>query len=243
MQANLSLQAAEADATATSGDVTVEQTSELTAGLDGITAESNAVASAELDQSATQTNEDDKDIARAEGSTDGGVSFQPLTIDVQLAAVLQANASLQFGAADAEATSGEVDVTTLDKLTAGGDGIIAESNAVASADVDQSADQENTNDMSADGVGVLQVQLGGQLNLNVQAASSDADATSGDVDVEQDGVLHSGGDGITAESNAVASATLEQSADQDNETSATATLDTTGVLLPIGSNRATQDRP
>ena len=198
LQVNASLQAAEADATATSGNVSVDQSGSLSSGVDGIVAQSNAAASAELDQSATQTNSDSKTISRAPNDTEG-TTFQPVTIDAQLEAVLQANVNLQFAGADAEATSGAVYVTSAGELEAADHGINAQSNAAASADLDQSADQENNNEVTADGTLVLQGQLLGQVNLNVQGAVADADATSGPVTVEQDGVLNVGGDGITAE--------------------------------------------
>ena len=159
-----------------------------------------------------------------------------MTIDAQLEAVLQANVNLQFAGADAEATSGAVYVTSAGELEAADHGINAQSNAAASADLDQSADQENNNEVTADGTLVLQGQLLGQVNLNVQGAVADADATSGPVTVEQDGVLNVGGDGITAESNAAASASLEQTADQDNSNSATATLETPDVPVLLGED-------
>ena len=58
LQANLSLQAAAAFATAEFGDVDVEQGGQLTAGLDGIDASSEAIAKADLEQEAEQKNED-----------------------------------------------------------------------------------------------------------------------------------------------------------------------------------------
>ena len=61
------------------------------------------------------------------------------------------NFSEQEGTAQAYAESGDVDVQSIDDLTAGGDGIDAESNAVATADFDQSADQENDNELTASG--------------------------------------------------------------------------------------------
>ena len=102
---------------------------------------------------------------------------------------------------------------------------------MAVADLDQKADQENEAEMSADeSAAALQGQLVGQLNFNVQAGAAIASSDSGDVDVEQDGVLTAGaggttGDGITANSKAIAVAKLEQEADQKNETSATAELE------------------
>ena len=183
---------------------------------------SNAIASAELDQSATQTNSDSKTIDRAAGDAENPV--QPVAVAVQLEGVLQANVDIQDGEASAEAYSGDVQVQSFDKIKAGLEGIIAESNAVATADVDQSADQENTNDVTATAPAVIQGQLVGQLNVNVQDGDVEAEAYSGDVEVQQSGALTSGADGITAESNAISTATLEQSADQDNSNSASGNL-------------------
>ena len=193
---------------------------------------SNAIASAELDQSATQTNSDSKTIDRAAGDAENPV--QPVAVAVQLEGVLQANVNIQDGEASAEAYSGDVQVQSFDKIKAGLEGIIAESNAVATADVDQSADQENTNDVTATAPAVIQGQLVGQLNVNVQDGDVEAEAYSGDVEVQQSGALTSGADGITAESNAISTATLEQSADQDNSNSASGNLlvPTRTVVVP-----------
>ena len=54
-------------AAATSDYVKVDQSGTLDAGGNGITATSSAVAVANLDQSAVQSNSDTKDIVRAEG--------------------------------------------------------------------------------------------------------------------------------------------------------------------------------
>ena len=105
---------------------------------------------------------------------------------------------------------------SIDDLTAGGDGIDAESNAVATADFDQSADQENDNELTASGTLVDQDQVVLQFNVSDQDGEADAYASSGDVSVSQTGKLSSGGTGIIASSNAAAIATLEQTADQDN---------------------------
>ena len=150
---------------------------------------------------------------------------------------------VQLGLAAADSKSGDVDVTSLEELTAGEDGIVAELKAVAVADLDQKADQENEADMSAEeSAAALQGQLVGQLNFNVQAGAAIASADSGDVDVEQDGVLTAGaggttGDGITAESKAVAVAKLEQDADQKNDTSAAAELENPDRIVVIGETQ------
>ena len=133
------------------------------------------------------------------------------------------NFSEQEGTAQAYAESGDVDVQSIDDLTAGGDGIDAESNAVATADFDQSADQENDNELTASGSLVDQDQVVLQFNVSDQDGEADAYASSGDVSVSQTGKLSSGGTGIIASSNAAAIATLEQTADQDNSNTISAT--------------------
>ena len=62
LQANLSLQAAAGIADADSGDVSVYQDGQLAAGLDGIDANSEAVAKADVEQEADQSNKDSKEI-------------------------------------------------------------------------------------------------------------------------------------------------------------------------------------
>ena len=161
---------------------------------------------------------------------------------LQLDGVLQVNANLQAGVADADAYSGDVYVNQFGSIDAGGDGISADSKAIAIADLDQKAEQDNENEMTAGGpaegddpaetVGISgQGQLVGQLNLNLQAGASLAEAEFGDVTVYQDGALSSGDDSIDAESKAVAVAKLEQDADQDNENSAEAFLRNPNVLI------------
>ena len=144
-------------------------------------------------------------------------------------------------------------------LTAGGDGITATSSAVAVADLTQSLSQNNSNSVAAvgtfiggglqreqlDGLGGGQDQIVIQANLNAgfeeedpgQEAIASATATSGSVYVEQDGTLVRGGNGITATSSAVAVAALEQTADQSNSNSLSATLE-----RPPGVIRAFQEQ-
>ena len=112
---------------------------------------------------------------------------------------------------------------------------------MAIADLDQKAKQENDNEVDAEGGLVIQGQLAGQINLNVQAAAAFATAESGDVDVWQSGVLHAGlggveGDGIEAESKAAAVASLEQKAKQENENSADADLVIPDETILIGES-------
>ena len=70
-----------------------------------------------------------------------------------------------------------------------------------------------------------QGQAVGQFNLNGQFGAAIASATSGDVYVDQSGNLTAGaggvfGDGITAKSNAVAVAKIEQDSEQKNKNEA-----------------------
>ena len=176
------------------------QNGPLSAGLDGIDANSEAVAKADVEQEADQSNKDSKEITRAPTPDGQTTTFQPITVDLQLEAILQANANLQLGWTEAEATSGDVYVSQSGALDAQGSGIVAESKAVGVAELEQKAEQENDNDVSADGGTLtLQGQLAAQINFNAQAGVADADATSGDVTVDQSGTLNAVGDGITAE--------------------------------------------
>ena len=126
MQANLSLQAAAGIADADSGDVSVYQDGQLAAGLDGIDANSEAVAKADVEQEADQSNKDSKEIERATTPDGQATTFQPITVDLQLEAILQANANVQLGWTEAEATSGDVYVSQSGALDAQGSGIVAE---------------------------------------------------------------------------------------------------------------------
>ena len=81
--------------------MTVEQEGPLTAGLDGIDATSEAVAIADFEQEADQTNDDSKDITRTEQTDADGnplePPFQPVTVAAQLELVGQANANRAAG--------------------------------------------------------------------------------------------------------------------------------------------------
>ncbi len=235
LQANVSEQEAVAVAAASSDDVLVEQGGALSAGLDGVTATSSAVATAGLTQTADQSNSDSKTIERADEAplTDGQRMLHPTALDVQLEGVLQANASSQRAAAIAAASSGSVDVRSDDAVKAGGDGITATSSAVAAAGLSQTANQSNSNSASATGTLVLQGQLVGQLNANEQEGAAIAAATSDYVNVDHSGSLTAGGNGITATSSAVAAAALDQTANQSNENSATATLELPDQVIGI----------
>ncbi len=147
LQANVNDQDGAAIATATSDYVLVEQGGPLSAGLDGITATSSAVAGASLAQSADQSNSDTKTIERATGPAPGENEHLviPATVALQLEGVLQINASSQEGLAIATADAGSVEVNSHDDLSSGGNGITATSSAVAGASLGQSVTQSNTN--------------------------------------------------------------------------------------------------
>ena len=230
LQANVNDQDGLAIATATSDYVLVEQGGSLSAGIDGVTARSSAVAGASLTQSADQSNSETKTITRAAGPAPGEDQFsvQPETIALQLEGVLQINASGQGGIAVAAAESGSVDVNSHDDLSAKGNGITATSSADAGANLEQIANQTNTNTDNATGTGILQLQLVGQANFSEQEGAAIAAATSDYVNVDQSGYLTAGGNGITATSSAVAGAGLSQTANQFNTNSATATLEGSG---------------
>ena len=72
LQANLSLQAAAAIATADAGEVQVTKEGSLDAGETGIDASSSAAAIADLDQEAEQQNEDTKEVTVADEATRSG---------------------------------------------------------------------------------------------------------------------------------------------------------------------------
>ena len=110
------------------------------------------------------------------------------------------------------------------------------------ANLDQTANQTNTNSVAATGTGILQGQLVGQANINAsfdeeeglepgQAGIAAAEATSDYVYVDQGGVLEADGNGIIATSSAVAVAALNQTANQANSNSATATLEASRLLI------------
>ena len=239
LQANVNDQDGLAIATATSDYVLVEQGGPLSAGIDGVTATSSAVAGASLTQSADQSNTDTKTITRAAGPAPGEDErlVHPETIALQLEGVLQINASSQEGLAVATADAGSVEVNSHDDLTATGNGITATSSAVAGANLEQTVTQSNTNSESATGAAILQLQLVGQANFNEQEGAAIAAATSDYVSVDQSGVLTAGGNGITATSSAVAGANLDQTATQSNSNSATATLEAPDGVIVVEVGR------
>ena len=252
-QVNLNAQLGVSAATSFSDYVNV-QAGEVAAGGDGIVAASNAVSNAELRQSAEQTNEDSKSITRrprtsAPGATE--VLQNPVGIGVQTETVLQANASLQVGAAISTSKSGPVTVTATpapvvtlaseehdkgkskDTIDAVGDGVIASSTAEAQAGGIQSAVQLNDNKADANAALALQLQEIGQINFSGQGGASIATALSDSVLVDQGEGLKSGGDGIAATSSATSEVGLSQSADQTNRNSAVATLDRADIDFDI----------
>ena len=138
-QANFSEQEGAAIAAATSDYVSVDQSGYLNAGGDGITATSSAVAGAGLSQTANQFNTNSA-TATLEGSGFGAVA-------AQLQLVGQLNVNDQDGAAIADATSSYVEVRSYEDPSEG-NGITATSSAVAGANLDQTANQTNTNTAS-----------------------------------------------------------------------------------------------
>ena len=86
---------------------------------------------------------------------DAGIEDVEVEVDQDQEDIDQENRSEQFGVADAYASSEHVKVESDGEITAGdfvtgiGDGIDAESSAVAVADLDQTVDQDNTNSQSA----------------------------------------------------------------------------------------------
>ena len=146
------MQLGEADADAYSGDVDVHSSQDPSVG-NGIVAESNAVATASIDQSAEQSNENEASLSLPTPTVDGAETVNHLQFAEQEEGVLQANVNIQSGDSEeegvegalssAEAYSGDVSVTKDQNLTAGLDGITAQSNAVATAELDQSVTQTN----------------------------------------------------------------------------------------------------
>jgi outer membrane autotransporter protein len=109
-------------------------------------------------------------------------------------------------------------------IDAGGDGIVATSEAAAGAKVAQSANQTNSTDLNIDTNGPRQETgqvagsgpNGGQSNTSYQDGFAEAKAASGEVVVTSQNDP-AGGDGIVASSAAAASAVVDQSVFQENE--------------------------
>ncbi|NJO33938.1 MAG: hypothetical protein HC869_13155 [Rhodospirillales bacterium] len=207
-QENVSVQYGESIADATSDDVDVYQNGTLYAGIDGINAESTAVAIAEVDQEANQSNSNSQTVA--------GVAADDVDQEQD---VDQSNYSDQEGVAEAYAASGEVFVKTADDPSLG-DAADATSEAVAIAEVDQEAHQENINSQTS--VLATELEQGSdvdQENESEQEGFALAVAESDDVEVVQEGgTLNAGEDGIDADSSAKAEATVDQDVTQSNQT-------------------------
>ena len=241
LQINGNLDSGTADAYAAAGDVVVNQSKDMIVGDDGIEAQSKAEAGALVEQDAGQSNSN---------SVDGAGTG----LAVQLQGALQVNANIQDGNASAEAFSQDVEVNQVGAVTAGADGIRAESSAQAAAGVDQNADQSNDNETSLavegllDGFGSdipldlglgLQGGLVGQLNLNIQSAEAEALAEADSVTVtsQQDPAQ---GNGIVATSSAGAAAAAGQGADQSNTNDANMELPREGLALGLQLGAALQ---
>ena len=167
------------------------------------TPNSTAVAVATVAQEANQTNS-----ASQSGTTTAAPSSVSLSQSLN-----QANFNDQEGIAIALASADDVKVTSQGFVDPPGDGIHAESSAVAVAAVDQKATQSDVGSFTID------CQQGCEAKVNLDANQqnqSDQDglavgvATSGEVTVQQHGVVSAAEDGIDAESNAVAVATVRR---------------------------------
>ena len=181
----------------------VQSLDPISAGGDGIVATSKAFAKAELEQKAEQDNDSEMSAVVTPSDSEQSQSLS------------QFNLNAQIGFANSEAYSDYVEVGQSGPLEAGGTGIIATSEAVALADLDQKVEQDNENEMSAT-PGGFQEQSVEQTNVNLQFGVANAEAYAGEVKVRNlEDPAHE--DGIDAESKAVAVAKLEQNVDQDNE--------------------------
>ena len=193
-QINVNAQGGAAIAAATSGYVDVRSTEDPSQG-NGILATSSAAAGANLSQTADQDNTNSATTTLPPlGVFDNDtVVLLPTQFALQLEGVLQVNANLQDGAAIAAASSDYVTVEQGGPLSAGIDGIVATSSAVAGANLSQSATQDNSDSKTigrADGPapgedqfsvqpetialqleGVLQINASGQNGLAVATAN------------------------------------------------------------------------
>ena len=202
-QVNVNDQDGAAIAAANSSYVEVRSDQDPSQG-NGITATSSAVAAATLNQTANQSNSNSASITLpAFEVVDSGGPIplrRGVDIGVQLEAVLQANVNEQEGLAVASATSDYVKVDQSGSLEAGGDGITATSSAVAAANLNQTANQANTDSKEIvraegpvpgpDQITIqrpaldLQLEAVLQANVNEQSAASLATASSGSVEVQ-----------------------------------------------------------
>ena len=205
-QTNRNEQEGLAVATAESDYVSVNNYGDvLNANSDGIDAESTAVAVATVTQEANQTNS---------ASQNGTTTAAPSTVSLSQS-LNQANFNEQEGIAIAVASADDVKVTSQGFVDPPGDGIHAESSAVAVAAVDQDATQSNIGFAAIEcpptGCSQTEINLKArQQNQSDQDGLAVAVATSGEVTVQQHGVVSAAEDGIDAELNAVAVATVQQ---------------------------------
>ena len=183
----------------------------LNANGDGIDAELTAVAVATVAQEATQSNS-----ASQSGTTTAAPSSVSLSQNLN-----QANFNDQEGIAIALASADDVKVTSQGFVDPPGDGIHAELSAVAVATVDQKATQSNSSTQTinqsgcGDCFGSNEVKSK-QQNQSDQDGLAVAVGTSGEVTVQQHGVVSAAEDGIDAELNAVAVATVQQEVSQSS---------------------------
>jgi hypothetical protein len=206
-QSNHNDQDGDATALATSYNVDVVSDGNINAQVDGIDAVSSAVAVATVDQEVNQQNTTRQDASAGTKST----------ID-QTQASDQTNANEQDGTAIAVGVAGDVTVTS-DGNIEPVNGIVAESTAAAVATVDQTADQSNTSGATAstgDFSNIKTNVTADQTNSNEQDGDAIAVATSGEVNVVQNGNISASDVGISADSTAVAVATVKQEANQEN---------------------------
>jgi hypothetical protein len=202
VQTNVNTQVFAATSVVESGDVAVYHEGDTDAGGNGINAASNAVGSATINSALTQGNSNS-----ATGTTSGAGA---LLTQTQIFPP-QTNVNTQIFAATSVVESGDVTVYSGSDTDAGGDGINAASNAVGSSTINSAVTQTNSNSATGTktGTGALaQTQTPLQTNVNTQIFAATSAVESGDVTVDSEGETYAGGDGITAASNAVGSATL-----------------------------------
>ena len=219
-QANISAQKGKAVATAFADKVEINQEGSLSAGGNGITGTSSAVAMAGLVQTADQSN-DNEGIITILNLEEGFIEVPQV--------IIQANLNFQDGKAFAKAVSGEVEIDS-EQDPSGGDGVTGTSSAEAAAVIEQTVGQSNDNSttvtFTGGPVGWLDDQpFILQANVSVQKGEAVAKAVSDDVDIYKTGTLEAGGYGIKATSSAVAGAAIVQSLDQTNSNAQTATLE------------------
>ena len=281
-------------ATSESGSVSVKQTGTLFAGDTGVDAQSEADATATLQQLAGQGNANSQEATTA-GTFTADAPFNVVTLvagdDAELEAGIedvefeveqeqedidQENDGDQFGVADALATSGYVQVDSFDDPS-GGTAIEAASDAEATAGLLQVAEQSNSNKQTAATTldfnaspsftdvtfrgnddddleaGIEDVEVSveqdqediDQENESEQDGSAYATAYADYADVDVNGTLEAGENGIEANSSALAVAELDQTVSgeldapgQSNANEQTASLTGTFIASPTGTGIA-----